>query len=111
MLEMIEMVGGHRMDSSLQRQAGSGSCNRSGLAPCGMQSAFTFLIGFGGIEVIPFVWQLVGAQVSVELGVRVIEKRTDLERAEIRVVRNDIQAGAVGILHLTQGCDPDSRSQ
>ena len=41
-------------------------------------------------------------QIFFHVGVAPIKNRADLERAEIFVLGNDVEAGAVRVLHLAQ---------
>src|SRR5688572_1502686 len=89
--------------------------DRSGLgvdgffAPGGVEAALPFLIGLGRIEIIPFVRKLVLREIGVEVGIREVKERADLERAEVFVVGNNIEAGAIWVLDLAERGDPDGR--
>src|SRR5262245_7908379 len=69
----------------------------------GVQTAFPFFVGFGGIKVVPLIRQIVLPEIGLHRRVGPVKGRTDLERAEVGILRQDIKAGAVGVLNLTQG--------
>ena len=80
-------------------------------APSGVQTAFPFIVGLGGVEIIPLVRQIVLLQIIFHVRVAPVKHRADFERAEIFVLGNDVQLRAVWILHLAQGRNPDRRRQ
>ncbi len=72
-----------------------------------MEAALAFFIGFGRVEVIPFVGQVVLFEVRLHSGVGQVKHGTDFQGPEIRVVRHDVEFSAAGVLHLAQRGDPD----
>src|ERR1017187_5386133 len=80
-------------------------------APARMQAALAFIVGLGRIEIIPFIREIMPVQVCFHVRVAQIKNRTDLERAEIFVLGNDVQAGAIRVLNLAQCGEPDGRRQ
>ena len=50
-------------------------------------------------------------QVGFEVGVGGVEKRTDLQRAEVLVQRDDVESGTVRVLRLPQSRQPDQRGE
>ena len=50
-----------------------------------MQAAFALLVGFGGIEIIPFVGQMLLFQIILHVRIAPIKYRADFQRAEVPV--------------------------
>src|SRR2546425_11748585 len=71
-------------------------------APGNVQPAFALFIGFGWIEIVPFVRQVVFFKVRLHLGIGPVKDGADLESVEIRIVRHNIEIGAIGILHFAK---------
>jgi hypothetical protein len=72
-----------------------------------MQTALPPLIRLGRVVIIPLIGQVVLVQISLHVRVGEIENRADLERANIGIMRNNIQPRPARILRFAQGGQPD----
>src|SRR5207247_2586227 len=80
-------------------------------SPSSVQAALALLVRLGRIEIIPLIRQIMLLEVSFHCRVSEVKYRADLECAEVRIVRNNSQISALGVLDFAQSRNPNRGSQ